>query len=50
VLVCRELTKAHEQQQEFGSLAAAAAAFADGGGAELRGEFTVLIGPRAEQR
>jgi len=50
VLVCRELTKLHEQQQEFGSLAAAAAAFADGEGAELRGEFTVLIGPRAEQR
>jgi 16S rRNA C1402 (ribose-2'-O) methylase RsmI len=46
VLVCRELTKLHEEQRRFGSLAEAAEAFA-AGDAELRGEFTVLIGPAA---
>ena len=46
VLVCRELTKLHEEQRAFASLRSAAAAYWDG--AESRGEFTILVGPRRQ--
>lgn len=44
VLVCRELTKLHEESRRFASLAEAAEAL-EADGAELRGEFTILVSP-----